>query len=45
MFRPGGKIISHQLVVFHSDFQVAFEKGDQPNEAERIDLQRLIRIR
>src|SRR6476620_8891168 len=40
-----GKILSQQLVIFHSDVQVALEKSDEANEAKRIDLQRLSRVR
>ena len=45
MFRPVAKFSASNSSSSTRTFKSLFEKGDEPNEAKRIDLQRLIRVR
>ena len=43
--RPkGGEVISQKFVVFDPDSQVAFQKRNEANEPERVDMKRFVRV-
>jgi hypothetical protein len=39
------EVLGDELFIFHPNAAIAFHKGDQPDETQRIDLERFIRIR
>ena len=41
---PQAEVFREKFFIFHSDSKIAFHKGNQANETERVDLERLVRI-